>query len=119
MTLWGADLPAALLILAALFCAVWGWIASIRHGRVIGEVAVWLERHRTAAWNALPWATRRLLPQGGIAAMKRQGLTDDPHFRILEARARRLHRQLALRLLAGLAAIGLVFAGKTYLGWVV
>jgi hypothetical protein len=118
MTLWGADLPAALLILAALFCAVWGWIASIRHGRAIREMAVWLERHRAEAWNALPWATRRLLPQGGIMALKRQGLTDDPHFRALEAQARRLHRQFALRLFAGLAAIGLVFVGKTYLGWV-
>lgn len=118
MMLWGADLPVVLLILTALFCAVWAWLASIRHGRVIAETVAWLEQHEAEAWAALPWATRRLLPRSGIAALKRRGLADDPDFRALEARARRLHRQLALRIFAGLAAIALVIAGKTYLGWV-
>lgn len=117
MTLWGADPPVVLLILAALFWAVWAWIASIRHGRVIGEMVAWLERQQAEAWNALPWTARRLMPPSGIAAMKRQGLTDVPEFRIMEGRAKRLHRQALFRVLAGLVCIGLVFAGTTYLGW--
>lgn len=118
MMLWGADLPVVLSLLAALFCALWAWVASIRHGRAIGEMAAWLEQHRAEAWNALPWTTRRFLPQGGIVALKRRGLADDPDFRALDARARRLQRHFALRLLAGFAAIGLLIAGKSYLGWV-
>jgi hypothetical protein len=119
MTLWGADLPVAAVILAGLFFALWAWIASDRHGRVIRRMADWLARERPQAWAALPWTARRLSPRSGIAELKRRGLADDPDFQALEARADRLYRQFSLRLMAGLLCIGLLIAGKAYLGWAV
>jgi hypothetical protein len=118
MNLWGADLLVVLLILAALYCSARAWIASFGHGRAIRDIATWLERHRAEAWADLPWAARRLLPQGGVQAMKRRGLAEDAHFQTLDARAKRLNRQFVLWIFASLSAIGLVFAGTTYLGWV-
>lgn len=117
MTLWGADLPVVLLLLAALFFALWGWVASDRQSRAVRQMADWLAHHRAEDWNALPWAARQLLPRNGIATLKRRGLAEDPDFQALEARAKRLHRQAAVPIFAGLACVGLLIAGKTYLGW--
>ncbi len=50
--LWGADLPVLLLTLAALICVVWGWIASLGHGRTIRQMVAWLGRRQVEAWNA-------------------------------------------------------------------
>ncbi len=57
------------------------------------------------------------MPQSGIAAMKRRGLTDDPDFRALDARANRLHRRAGILILAGLVCLGLAVSGMAYLGW--
>ncbi len=115
--LWGADLPVVLLTLAALICVVWGWISSLAHGRTIRQTVTWLEQQQGEIWNALPWTARRLMPQSGIAAMKRRGLTDDPDFRALDARAKRLQRRVGILILAGLICLGLVIAGMAYLNW--
>ena len=117
MTLLGADLPVVLLTMAALLCVIWGWISSLRQGRVIRRMAAWLERERAEAWNALPWTSRRLTPQSGIAAMKRRGLADDPDFLALEAQADRLRRRVGALIFAGFACFGLLIAGMAYLGW--
>jgi hypothetical protein len=119
MTLWGADLPVAAVILAGLFFALWAWSASNRHGRAIRGMADWLARERPQAWKSLPWTARRLSPRSGIATLKRQGLAEDPDFQLLEARADRHYRQFSLRLMAGLLCIALLIAGKAYLGWTV
>jgi hypothetical protein len=115
--LWVADIPVVVLTLAALFCVVWGWIASLGHGRTIRQMVAWLERQQAGAWNALPWTAHRLMPQSGIAAMKRRGLTDDPDFRALDARTKRLQRRVGILILAGLICLALVIAGMAFLGW--
>lgn len=113
----GADLPVVVLLLAALLCLIWGWIASMRHGRAVREVADWLRRTHAEAWGALPWASRRLMVRSGIAAMKRRGLTDDPAFRVLEDRARRHERFLLALILAGGLCLAFVIMGLATLGW--
>ena len=80
-------------------------------------MATWLERERSEAWNALSWTSRRLMPQSGIAAMKRQGLTEDPEFQALEERAERLRRQVGVLIFSGFACFGLLLAGMAYFGW--
>ena len=117
MTLLGADLPVVLLTLAALVCVIWGWVSSLLQGRIIRRMAAWLEREQPDAWNALPWASRRLMPQSGIAAMKRQGLTEDRDFQDLEAQAERLRRRVGALIFAGFACFGLLIAGMALLGW--
>jgi len=117
MTFLGAELPVVLLVLVALVCVVCGWIASLRQGQTIRQMAAWLEREQGEAWNALPWASRRLMPQSGIAAMKRRGLTDDPDFRALEERAEQLRRRVGALIFSGFACLGLLVAGMAYLGW--
>ena len=117
MQILGADPPVALLASAALVFILWGWIVSMRHTREVRRLAAWLETHRAEAWTALPWMTRRLVPQGGIAALRRQGLTDDPEFRALETEARRLQRRSMALVFVGAGLIGLLLVGLKLLGW--
>jgi hypothetical protein len=117
MQILGADLPVALLTSAAAVCALWGWIVSMGHTRAVRRLAAWLETHRAAAWAALPWTDRCLMPQRGIVALRRRGLTDDPAFHALEAQAGRLQRRSLVLVLAGAALIALLGVGMKLLGW--
>ena len=117
MEFLGADLPVVALILAASVCVIWGWIISMRHTSAVRQMVEWLRRQDGEAWDALPWTSRRLMLQSGISAMKRRGLADDPGFRALEDRARRLDRVMLTLILAGGLCLAFVIIGITSLGW--
>jgi hypothetical protein len=117
MLIFGASLPVVVLTLAALVLVLWGWAVNIRHVRAVGRLIAWLETHRAEAWQTLPWAARRLMPQSGIAALKRRGETGDPAFETMDAEARRLARRSLYLVLAGAACLALLIAGIAVFGW--
>ena len=117
MRILGADFPVVLLTCAAMVFGLWAWVESIRQARVRRNMAAWLAKHRAGAWAALPWTARRLIPQTGIAALKRQGQTRDPAFESLEIDAVRLGRRALILILLAAATVALVLAGMTFLGW--
>ncbi len=117
MLILGASLPVVVLTLSALVLVLWGWAVNMRHVRAVGRMIAWLETHRAEAWQALPWAARRLMPRSGIAALRRRGETGDPAFEALDAEARRLARRSLALVLAGAACLALLMAGIAALGW--
>jgi hypothetical protein len=117
MRLLGADLPVVLLTGLAVILGLWAWVESARQARSRRRMADWLAKHRAEAWAALPWASRRLMPQAGIAALKRQGETEDAAFEALEAEALRNGRRTRLLMLLAAASLALTLAGMTFLGW--
>ena len=117
MEILGADLRVVALILSASICVIWGWILSMRHGRAVRQMVEWLRGKHAEAWDALPWTSRQLMFQSGIAAMKRRGLADDPQFRLLEDRARQLDRLMLTLILAGGLCLAFVIIGIASLGW--
>jgi hypothetical protein len=60
---------------------------------------------------------RRMIPQNGIATLKRQGATDDPAFEALEAEAQVHGRRTLFLIFAAAACLALALAGMTFLGW--
>jgi hypothetical protein len=113
----GADPPVVILTLTSLGFILWAWATIIRRARILRRMAQWLEIRRAEAWAALPWTARRLLPQSGIAALSRRGLTDDPEFGALLTERRRLERLSLGLLLLGAVMIGLLLVGLLVLGW--
>ena len=105
------------LVLASVGAGLYAFWSSIRRSRRFRRLVSWVEASRGDRWRALPWASRHFNLVGGVEALRRDGLGDDPAFmaRYREAKRGRLSELLAI--LIGFGLIGGVALGIRYLGW--
>ena len=103
--------------LAALGSGLYAFWLSSRQQRRFRRLVEWIEAHHGARWRALPWASRHLNRVGGVEALRRGGLGDDPAFMARYLDGKRVRLQELLAILVGLGLIGVLALGVRYLGW--
>ncbi len=105
------------LTLAAVGAVLTAWWVSIQKERRRGRLVEWIKANHAASWAALPWFSRRLMPDNGVERLRRQGLSNDVDFMIRYRESRRGTWLLLGLIVLGVLLIGMVPLGVRYLGW--
>ncbi len=105
------------LLLAAAGAVLTAWWVSMQKERRRARLVEWIKANHAASWAALPWLSRRFMPDNGVERLRRQGLGNDVDF-MIRYRASKRGTSLLLSLIGtGVLLIGMVPLGVRYLGW--
>jgi hypothetical protein len=113
--MFDASPPIIVLILAAVFCSLWAWRRSWRESSAWRDLIQWVQVTHPVFWNDLP-RVDRFFDRHTVNRLYHNGGLDDPEFR-RRVEAIRAMPSVIFPLLAGAAAIALVFVGVQWLGW--
>ncbi len=105
------------LLLAAAGAVLTAWWVSMQKERRRARLVEWIKANHAASWAALPWFSRRLMPDNGVERLRRQGLGNDVDFMIRYRAAKRGTPLLLSLIGTGVLLIGMVPLGVRYLGW--
>ena len=105
------------LTLTAAGAALTAWWVSIQRERRRGRLVDWIKANHAARWAALPWFSRRFMPDNGVERLRRQGLGNDVDFMIRYRDSKRGTWLLLGLIGLGILLIGMVPLGVRYLGW--
>ena len=113
-----ATSPAVIgLTLAAVGAVLTAWWISIQKERRRGRLVEWIKANHAASWAALPWFSRRFMPDNGVERLRRQGLGNDVDFMIRYRESKRGTWLLLGLIGLGVLLIGMVPLGVRYFGW--
>ncbi len=103
--------------LAAAAAVLGAWVVAFRARRRLVELAAWIATRHGVRWEAVPGVMRRFNMAGAVEQLRRQGLGDDPEFMARYRTVKQGKRGQVILQLVGVALIGGIVLGVSYLGW--
>ena len=117
MTILGADVEPAVLIVTLLGLTLHAWYRASQTSKTFRELATWVRDKYPERWQVLPWSTRHILSRSAIIRLQREGMDQEPEFAARLKAAKSAQRRSGIALLAAELCIPVLLLGIKFLGW--
>lgn len=105
------------LISAGVVFACAAFFFDIRHQRSARLLGKWVVAQRPGVWEQLPWLPRQVVPQAGLAILRKGTLKGDDEFLTLYRQVSYWKNRFLVALILGMMCFVVVGVGTKLLDW--